>query len=915
MHRMQFRLLGPFFVDAGGEPVQLGRRRERCLLALLLLEPGRAIPMDRLIDLLWDGEPPAKAKRSVQAHVARLRALLGAHPDAPNLRTEGTGYAVDVLPDDVDAHRFRALVGQAVHRSTPAERRSPLLEEALRMWHGPVLADIAGGRVRERVGQELEELRLVALEGWLQAELELGRHRERVPDLARAAAEHPERERFTALHMLALHRCGQTAAASAAYARFRNQLIAGTGIEPSSELRALHTSVLREDPLLSVPATATSAPAATSTLPTPIPDFVSRPDELEALDAVLDSPPGARVLVLHGAGGAGKSTLAVRWAHLRADAFPAGTHYVDLGRDDAGSDVAALRELAGRGLLVLDNAPDADTVRAALPADPQYTVLVVSRVALESLAVHERAQLVRVPGLTSAQALELLGTVGRYPGEVESDPRLARIAELCDRLPLALRIVGCRLAADPQHGVELVLHDLMPEDRRLTALEIDGRDAGMRAVLDQSYRSLPPTGAELLRLLAVHPGTAISVASAAALADRSPGEAYSLLTALARANLVVRDGSDYRLHDLVRIYAMERAAAEEPAEVRTAAVRRVADWYLDTAYTAYPLLSPRAAGPLPVNTETPRFPLRFTSRAQAMAWFETERAGLGAAVRALADAGLHRQAWQLATALFAYYHRRRIWAEWREVYLCALASARADGHLLGMVKILNGLGVASKQLGRRGEAIAYYQEGLALAEQTGDPMAIGPLHVNLGGVYNGADEPELARAHLTAALELAGYGDDPRYGTLLLLNLGHLDYNDHRFTDAAGYMRRGLEMAGLSGDTHTVAYLNHGLGEVEFQHGRLAAAARHAQIALELAQTLSDPLRQAYALDLLASAVVGTDPDRARSLWDEAVRISEQLGHPLAQDIRSMLAEAPTHSPDALAEQLAKRRFAVNRLP
>ncbi|MEV4412053.1 BTAD domain-containing putative transcriptional regulator [Catellatospora sp. NPDC049609] len=913
---MQFRLLGPFRVDIGDTPVQLGRRRERCLLALLLLEPGRAIPMDRLIDLLWDGEPPAKARRSVQAHVARLRATLAAYPAAPVLRTEGTGYAVAVDEDRVDAHRFRSLVAQAVHRSTAIERRAALLEQALGLWRGPVLADVAGERVRERVGQELEELRLVALESWLQTELELGRHRERIPELARAAAEHPERERFTALHMLALHRSGQTATASVAYARYRSRLIAGTGIEPSSELRALHTSVLREDPLLSVPAARPAAPAtgARRDLPAPIPDFVSRPDAQAELDELLDAAPGARLAVVHGVGGAGKSTLVVRWAHLHAERFPGGTHYADLGRDDA-RPAADLRELTGRALLILDNAPDADAVRAALPADPEVTVLAVSRVALESLAVHERARLLRVAGLTPEQAVELLGTVGRLAGDDDRSERLERIADLCDRLPLALRIVGCRLAFDPRHGIDMVLQDLVPEDRRLTALEIDGGDGGIRAILDQSYRDLTPAAAELLRLLAVHPGRTISVASAAALVDRSPGETYSLLTSLARSNLVVRDGTDYRLHDLVRIHAMERAVDTDPPEARSAAIRRVADWYLDTAHTAYPLLSPRAAGPLPVEVRTPRFPLRFTSRAQATAWFETERAGLAAAVRSLAAAGLHRQAWQLATALFAYYHRRRIWAEWHEVYQTALASARADGHLLGMVKILNGLGVASKQLGRRGEAIAYYQEGLALARQTGDPMAIGPLHVNLGGVYNGADEPELAREHLHAALALAGYGDDPRYGTLLRLNLGHLDYNDHRFAQAAEHMRHGLELAGHSGDTHTMVYLNHGLGEVELQHGRFEAACRHARVALELAESLTDPLRQAYALDLLASATAVADWDRARELWERAVEICDGLGHALGPDIRTVLAEGPGSCPDTLREQLAKRRFAVNRLP
>ncbi|WP_338781364.1 BTAD domain-containing putative transcriptional regulator [Streptomyces sp. DG1A-41] len=248
---MEFQLLGPFTAHHEGRQVLGGsRRQERCLLAVLLLHAGRAVPTDRLIDLLWDDEPPASARATVHTYVGRLRAAL--RPHGVSVETRHDGYAVEQGPHGIDAQEFVGLVGRAADSADPAERIR-LYDQALGLWRGPLLADVADDRLRTRLGGRLAELRLSAAEGRAEAQLTMGLHDRVVADLSPFLEEHPTRERLVGAQMTALYRAGRQADALRWYGRTRDLLADELGIEPGRDLRTLHERMLRADPRLDRP--------------------------------------------------------------------------------------------------------------------------------------------------------------------------------------------------------------------------------------------------------------------------------------------------------------------------------------------------------------------------------------------------------------------------------------------------------------------------------------------------------------------------------------------------------------------------------------------------------------------------------------------------------------------------------------
>ncbi|MEU6471424.1 BTAD domain-containing putative transcriptional regulator [Streptomyces massasporeus] len=248
---MHFQLLGPFAARHEGRSVLSGsRRQERCLLAVLLLHAGHAVPTGRLIDLLWDDDPPASARATVHTYVGRLRAAL--RPLGVSVETRHDGYAVEPGPHRIDAQEFTGLVRQAADARDPVERIGHY-DRALALWRGPLLADVADDRLRARLGGRLGELRLSALEQRALAQLDMGLHERVVADLTPLLQEHPTRERLVSAQMTALHRTGRRAEALRLYGRTRALLADELGIEPGRELHALHERMLTDDPRLDRP--------------------------------------------------------------------------------------------------------------------------------------------------------------------------------------------------------------------------------------------------------------------------------------------------------------------------------------------------------------------------------------------------------------------------------------------------------------------------------------------------------------------------------------------------------------------------------------------------------------------------------------------------------------------------------------
>lgn len=311
-------MLGQLEALQESRQVPLGGDRQRALLALLLLHPNETLSADRLIDGLWGEQPPATAAKTLQVHVSRLRKALaaaGGEGSTDILLTREHGYAIRVAPGSLDVERFEALIeeGRAEVAGGRPERAAAALEEALSLWRGPPLADLAGESFAQQEIARLEQLKVSALEGLIETKLALGGHAEVVPQLERLVAEHPYRERLHAQLMLALYRCDRQAEALEAYHGARRRLVGDLGIEPGERLRELERAILDHDPSLAAPAQRAGGP-----LPEFEPasrgsgDFVGRARELAELRTGLQDAIAGRgsLFLLVGEPGIGKTRLA-----------------------------------------------------------------------------------------------------------------------------------------------------------------------------------------------------------------------------------------------------------------------------------------------------------------------------------------------------------------------------------------------------------------------------------------------------------------------------------------------------------------------------------------------------------------------------------------------------------------------------
>jgi DNA-binding SARP family transcriptional activator len=675
--RLRFRLLGPVQVVIDDRPVPLGGTGMRGLLAMLLLEANQVVSLDRIVDVLWSHEPPESARTMVQGYVSRLRQRLASADPTGSVRiiTNPPGYQLLVNELLIDVTVARQLVAEAWGQ--PAVRRAELLRDAQALWRGPALADI-GGRVQ---APELNELRLSVLEGRIEADLELGRHNEVIGELTQLVEEQPFRERLVGQLLLALYRSGRRTAALGAYQRFAQLAASHSGIEPGPELRSLHARVLRDDTTLLDPQSeALLSPRIGVVVPAQLPiapsGFTGRDRELDWLDRFLSTTDrnATGVGVIAGPAGIGKTALVVRWANQAAEKFPDGQLFaamrgydpdhkplepadvlaqflLSLGvrPDDVPLDLddraALFRSLLAdrRVLVVLDDARDSEQVRPLLPGGTSSLVLITCRVRLDGLVATLAARLLVLGTLGPNAAERLIEETSGIPGGGGRDRALRRrLAELCGHLPLALRIVGARLAARPQWSLGDLVEELTDERTRLEALHVEGSDTSVRAALDVTYRALPPTLATTFRMAGMFPGPRLGPYAIAALCSTDPADARKRLWALASSFVVTEISKDvFVLHDLVRIHARELAAADLSGADHDAAMRRLLRYYLAAAEAARNSLNPNATdrdGGDPTYPDIEHPPIESTQ--QAADWLEQEWPNLVAVAEAgaLADA-------------------------------------------------------------------------------------------------------------------------------------------------------------------------------------------------------------------------------------------------------------------------------------
>lgn len=845
---MEYRILGPLELRSAGHSVALGGERQQKLLALLLLDHGAVVTFDRLIDELWE-DPPQTARRQVCNAAAAVRRVV-THSGG-DLITSTHGYRLELPDARLDADVFRSQVadaGTAAAQGKPAQAVA-LLQSALDLWRGPVLAGLGSASI-DAAAFGLHEQRLQAVERLAELRLDLGEVTSLLGHLTVQVAEHPLRESLRATLMRALHKAGRRGDALTVFEEGRQALAEQLGTDPGPELQRLHAELLADTPVVA---------ARRSPLPIDIPDFTGRESEVDRLvDAI-----GTRAIVtIEGMGGIGKTALAVHVAHRLADRFPDGHCYVDLRGFTAGTppmsagaaldqllrqigvppenipvDPAARRDLwltevsARRVLVVLDNAADAAQVRPLLPGSSHSVVIVASRCHLMSI---EGAIPVPLEVLPTDDAVALFRRIAG-PSRADAEPdAVADVISLCGNLPLAVRIAASRFCRRPSWTVAHLAGQLRDRQRRTRAFTAN--DLSVAGVLALSYHHLTADRQELFRLLALVPGADFDAFAAAALAGVAEYDAQDVLEELVECNLLMQRSPDrYCLHDLVRDCARDLAdAAHEPSELDTAR-HRLFDYYLHLADVRGRRSMPGRRGFEPDVRWLPESVPASASEDDDIRQLRAEYKNMVAVAGYASAHGWHVHAWQLPCLLLPFLTRVGLRSGVLELSRNALAAAQALGDRRGVSMALTNIAFALREAGRNGEVLEFLDQAITISRELGDlPAAVGGLR-DLGASQVQAGMLGAAAASFTEAVALAKSIGDQRAEVNSLIDLGFVDCNLGRYEAAARRFHDALALHQRDGYTGGEVVVLINLGWLAQLRGRDAEAV----VALERAVRLS----------------------------------------------------------------------------
>ena len=926
---MEFRILGALEISAGTGLLAPAGRRQRRLLALLLVNAGRAVSLDTLIDAVWEEDPPTTAKRQVQNSISTLRRLLesGARDvtEGPTIAAEGDAYRFRLAGSTLDARIFHDQVEKARRSSAEGEfsRAVTELRAGLRLWRGPALAGL-GGRLLEAAAARLDEQRQAATEECVELELRLGRHADLVGELTELVAAHPLRERLVGQLMVALHRSGRQADALEAYQRLRTALADELGLEPGGHLRELHAAVLRDEDGTARPArpeTATTR-VTPAQLPADVAGFSGRVRHLKELDQLLpgegDATAGV-ITAIAGTAGIGKTALAVHWGQSARHHFPDGQLYVNLrGFDPDRAPVPPAEALLGflealdlppatvpiglaarsalyrsllvdrRMLVVLDNARDADQVRPLLPGGRGCLAVITSRNLLSGLVAAEGARPVVLDVFDPGEAAQMLAfRLGRE--RLAAEPAaVEEIIARCASLPLALAVAAARAATHPRFPLAALAAELRA-GADLDALSGDDPATDVRAVFSWSYQQLSDPARRLFRLLGLHPGPDVTVAAAASLADLPAGRARALLAELTGACLLTAQAPGrYGCHDLLRAYAGE--LVRDSPEDRQDALHRLFDHYLHSACAADRLLDAHR-DPITVPAARPGAVVEaHTDHEHAMRWLTDELPGILAAVDAAAAAGFDAHAWRLAWAVAYFLERRGHWEAWSAAQHTALAAARRTDDRAGQAHAHRSLGRVHVHLDREADAIVHLGHAQRLFRDAGDAAGEARVHFDLCWIRARQGEHGMSLAHAQRAFELfRGIGHlSGQARALNTISWEHNHHGAHAQALAAGEraLRLNQEVAddvGIADTWDTLGDAHHGLGNHEES---IACYERAVALYRDLGHRWAEGATIARLGDArhAAGAV-----DAARDAWRRAVAILDDLGHPDADAVRARL--------------------------
>jgi DNA-binding SARP family transcriptional activator len=928
---VKIALLGEVTAQVDRLPVNLGPARQRCVLAALAVDAGRLVPADRLMGRVWGADTPRRGRATLHSYISRLRAAFAGALTIVH-RSDGYLLVTDRANPVIDLLRFRALRDQARETKEDTHRAS-LLADALRLWRGEPLIGLSGEWV-DAEREKWQQQRRATEHELIDAQLRLGHGEELVAQLAARTMQYPLDERVGGQYMLALHRAARTADALGHYQQLRTRLVDELGTDPGAALQNLHQQILAADPNLIPGPTSTATepfvtPRQLPTAPTP---FVGRRNELDQLNLTASAAsPAARaddstspvsmsarpsdsqmvlISAISGAGGTGKTWLALHWAHRHVDRFPDGQLFVDLhgfspteqparpadvlggflyalgvDRDRQPADPDRRAELYRslvtdkRMLVVLDNAATTDQVIPLLPSGRQCVVLITSRNHLHGLIARHGARPVHLDMFTDTEAHILLAaTLGSDHAEVNTQA-IRELIELCGGFPLALGLIAARAITAPH----LPLGDTVAELRAhgLDALDALDPTASLPAVLSWSLHHLSNSQRQMFALLGIAPGPDVGLSTVANLTGLSEREARAVLRILIDASLIhPAPGGRYGTHNLVRAYAAT-VAEDLPIEIRESALRRVLDYVTHTAHSAARLLDPQR-DPAPLDPPTPGVrPQLLLDTQAALGWLDTEHACLLAAQRIAATQHWHPTVWHLAWALNTFHHRRGHRHDRLSVWRTALDAANHLPDPATRTRAHRTLGLAHIELGHHEDALNHLHRALALAEDQHASTQQARTHYALAWAWGQQGDDRQALNHAGRALELYRGLGQSAWEADALTAVGWFEARLGDYAIAREHCHAALTLHRLHHNLDGEADTLDSLGYIEHHSGNHSQAIEHHYGALTLRRDHGNTYQAADTLDALGhSHFTLGQHEQARTAWQQALTLYQKQGRP-----------------------------------